>query len=145
MDAMSKKLCIWGDSITWGANDSELGGWVNRLRLFIESQNTDVRVYNLGISADTTTNVLERFRAEAKARVPDMIVFALGVNDSSYITSEDNPVVSLEKFITNLTDILRQAKEFTNTIAFIGITPVDESKCKPLSNRPDIYTTTIRE
>lgn len=30
---MSKKICVFGASITWGAFDNEKGGWVNRLKL----------------------------------------------------------------------------------------------------------------
>ena len=33
---MEKTICVFGDSITMGAWDLEKGGWVNRLRLFID-------------------------------------------------------------------------------------------------------------
>jgi lysophospholipase L1-like esterase len=136
---MSKNLCIWGDSITWGADDTEYGGWVNRLRLFVENQGIDVSVYNLGISGNTTEDLLRRFKAEAKIREVDVIVFAIGINDSRYIRTEDNPQVSLRQYETNLGELIKQAREFTNAIAFIGITMVDERKCKPRSRKPDNY------
>ena len=45
-------ICIFGDSITWGAYDPEQGGWATRLRNYFEKQDNDVDVYNLGISGD---------------------------------------------------------------------------------------------
>ena len=32
---MHKTICVFGDSISWGAWDMEKGGWVNRLWLFL--------------------------------------------------------------------------------------------------------------
>ena len=34
---MSKRICVFGASITWGACDYEVGGWVARLRKYIET------------------------------------------------------------------------------------------------------------
>ncbi len=31
-------ICIFGDSITYGAFDTEKGGWVNRLHLYLDSK-----------------------------------------------------------------------------------------------------------
>jgi lysophospholipase L1-like esterase len=125
-------ICIFGNSITWGASDVEAGGWVARLRNYFEKSNSDVEVYNCGVSGDNTDELLERFKKEAEAREPDIIIFAIGINDSQYINYRDNPRVDMDKFRANLAELVRQAREFTNKIIFIGLTKVDELKTAPI-------------
>ena len=128
---MTKRLSIFGDSITWGKADTEYGGWVNRLRNYFETASEyDVEVYNVGVSGDTTEDLVKRFTpdCEARNRKPQIILFAIGINDSSLINTPDNPKVSVEQFQSNLRRLFSEAKTFSNTIAFIGLTTVDESK-----------------
>ena len=37
-------ICIFGASITWGGNDRDVGGWVNRLRLWIDEKTEYERI-----------------------------------------------------------------------------------------------------
>jgi len=129
---MSNIICIFGDSITWGAIDPENGGWVAQLRSYFETNDYDISVYNQGISGDNTDDLLARFKVECKAREPQIIIFAIGVNDSQYIKTKDNPRVSLEKFQNNLIELINQAKNFSNKIAFIGLTKVEDEKLMPI-------------
>ena len=92
---MDQNICVFGDSVTWGAWDNK-GGWVSRLRAFIESGNRDYFVYNLGVSGDTTKELLGRFDIEAKARSPNIIIFQIGDNDSIFVKSGDKNLVELE-------------------------------------------------
>ena len=128
---MEKIINIFGDSITWGASD-EMGGWANRLRNYLAEKSEDYsEVYNLGISGDNTVGLLKRFAIENEVRNPDTIIIAIGNNDSQYIQSKDNPRVALEKFESNLVEIVGQAKKFTKEIILVGITKVDEVKVAP--------------
>ena len=129
---MTKRICIFGDSITWGAGDPQNGGWVAQLRRYFETNDYDILVYNQGIDNDTTDDLLARFELESKARDPQIIIFAIGVNDSEYIKTKDNPRVSLEKFENNLKKLIKQAKKFSDKIAFIGLTAVEEKKVMPI-------------
>ncbi len=129
---MERTICIFGDSITMGASDIEQGGWVARLKNYFWQNDHDITVYNLGVSGDTTDDLLERFKSESAARKPDLIIFAIGINDSQYINSKDNPRVDLDKFKDNLNKLVAQAKKFTSDIIFIGLTNVDESKTMPI-------------
>ena len=125
-------ICIFGDSTTWGAFDIEKGGWVQRLRTFIElSMEELTEIYNCGVSGDNTENLLMRFNNEAKSRKADKIIFAIGINDSSYIDSKNHLMVPIKKFRENLELLIKQARGFTNDITFVGLTPVDDSKTKP--------------
>jgi len=129
---MEKTINIFGDSITWGACD-EIGGWANRLRNYLsEDQVNYLKVYNLGVSGDNTEKLLERFLSENETRNPDTIVIAIGINDSQYINSKENPRVTLQKFEKNLLELIAQAKKFTKEIIFIGITNVDEARVMPI-------------
>jgi|SRR3989344_76028 len=134
------RILIFGDSITWGAVDSENMGWGNLLQRYLYSSSEgDISVYNLGISGDTTDDLLKRFRAECEARKTDeglRIIFAIGTNDSRYINTKDNPEVAEEKFVKNLEYLIRSAREFTDEIVFIGLTDVDESKTIPIPWSP---------
>ena len=85
------QILIYGDSITYGAWDTEQGGWVARLRKFLDNKADEDEkyyylVYNLGISGNNSTDILSRFEFEAKQRVREegetIIIFALGTNDS---------------------------------------------------------------
>src|SRR3989338_3154354 len=129
---MTKRISIFGDSITWGKDDSDRGGWVNRLRHYFEvEEKSDIEVYNVGVSGDTTDDLLKRFTTECEARnrKDQVILFAIGINDSlHYINQPDSPKVPLDRFQSNLRKLIDDAKVFSDTIAFIGLTIVDESK-----------------
>ena len=120
-------ICIFGDSITWGASDCEKGGWADQLKNCLMAE--DIDVYNLGISGDTTEELLKRFSIEAEARNPDIIIFAIGINDSLNIDA--NKPISLDKFRDNISLLNDKARNFTDKIIFIGLTTVDETKTNP--------------
>jgi acyl-CoA thioesterase I len=121
-------ICIFGDSIVWGASDLEKGGWVNRLRLFFDKQGKDMEVYNLGIPGDTTGDLLDRLEAEIKSRLDEetIILFSIGINDSIHLEN-------LEFFKDNLQDLMGVARKFSKKILFLGLTNVDEKKTIPVN------------
>ncbi len=129
-------ILVFGDSIVYGAWDDENAGWVNRLRLVLESKNDCYyNIFNLGIPGDTTTNVKTRFEYECSHRhninAQTIIIFSVGINDS-YIVAEKNNV-SISDFKNNILDLINMAKEYTQNILFIGLSKVDESQVNPLS------------
>ena len=50
----------------------------------------------MGVSGDTSDDLIKRFPIECQSRRPDIIIIAIGINDSRYIEHEDNPDVSSE-------------------------------------------------
>jgi lysophospholipase L1-like esterase len=122
-------ICIFGDSITWGAYDPKNGGWANSLRNSLEPD--DIQLYNCGISGDTTSDLLKRFKTEADARKPKIIIFAIGINDSQYINTKDNPKVSVSDFRSNIEKLIEEAKRFTDNVIFIGLNNVNEDEVTP--------------
>ena len=125
-------ICIFGDSIAWGAYDPEHGGWANRLRNYFEAQNKDINVYNLSISGDTTTDLLNRLEVEVKQREPNIVIFAIGINDAQSVTDANSTRISIDEFKNNLKKLHRTAHKFADKIIFIGLTSVDELKRKSI-------------
>ena len=128
-------IMVFGDSITYGAVDSEFGGWTNRLRMHLENNKGDYfTLFNLGIPGETTEKLLSRFETECMARYDEdentIIVFAIGINDTQNI--DGNYRVLLKCFERNIKDLIVKAKKFTNKILFIGLTKIDESKLTPV-------------
>jgi lysophospholipase L1-like esterase len=121
-------ICIFGDSITEGYYDNEHSGWVNRLKTILAND----KIYNLGISGDSTEDLLKRFDADIKGKNPEMIFFGIGTNDSIYLPAEKRNYVGFEKFKANLRSLVEKSRPFTNEIVFVGLTPVDESLTKPI-------------
>lgn len=116
-------ICVFGDSITWGAFDMELGGWVNRLKIFYD-QKRETDVYNLGVDGDYTLDVLNRFDVEAKTRIPDIIILAIGINDSSHPSNPQG--TDLSQFESQFNQLLEKSRKFTSKIVIVGLTNVDE-------------------
>lgn len=129
---MPKRICVFGDSISQGYNDYNEGGWINRLRKHFDLSDYDISVFNLGVSGDDTFDLLKRFNVEAEARTPELIIFAIGIQDSQYVNSKDNPRVKLNDFNKNLLKLKNLSKQFTKKIIFVGLTKVDESKVMPI-------------
>ena len=77
-----------GDSITHGTGDETLLGWTYRVGQAEAAKGHDVTVYNLGIRADTSALVEQRWDIEVNARLkPEMncgTVWAIGINDCAH-------------------------------------------------------------
>lgn len=116
-------ISIFGDSIAWGAHDLQLGGWVNRLRLYFNNKGDyETDVYNNGISGDYIKGVLKRFDTEAQARNPDMIILAIGINDTSHAV---HPLgTKLSNFEEQYEELLKKAQKITRKIIIVGLTNV---------------------
>ena len=122
-------ICIFGDSIAWGEHDCEKGGWAERLRTCLMGD--DISIYNLSIDGDIISELLKRFEAEAALREPDVIIFAIGVNDT--ITIGDRRVSNPKEFEENIETLTDKARRFADKIVFIGFTEVDEIKTSPIA------------
>ena len=132
-------ILIFGDSITHGASDSELGGWTNRLKVKLLQEGRDISLYSLGINGDNTNDLLKRFKQEASVRCPEKIIFSIGINDSQFDKAIDGLAVPLHTFKENLLELIKQAREFTKDIAFVGLIKGNEELITPTSWNPDKY------
>ncbi len=139
-------VVVFGDSLIYGAWDKE-GGWVQRLRRYLDKRvvgsdfKLDFMVYNLGLSGETTETLLARFNQEVKPRLSEeeenLIIFAVGINDSEFFHKNNCFMISEDRFKANLRELIAQAKKYTDKIVFVGFTPVDEAKVDPIPWLPD--------
>lgn len=132
------KICIFGDSIAWGAVDPLAGGWVGRLKRFLDKKDQDIDLYNLSMPGNTTQDLLRRFKWETLFRQPEVIIFAIGINNSVRHSSDNSYVFSLEESSQQLRQLLKQAQKHTQQVIFIGLTNVDEKKTRPMFLDKDI-------
>jgi acyl-CoA thioesterase-1 len=126
------EIAAWGDSITYGENDSEGLGWVGRLRKSFPVDDY-VGVYNRGVCGDTSEGLLKRFSVEASSIETDKILFAIGINDSKFPEGQNINKVPLDTFKENLLKLIQQARKFTSDIYIVSATKVDESSLQSKS------------
>jgi len=129
---MTRIICF-GDSITRGENDSEKGGWVDRLKahcmkLFLKTRKDEICVFNMGIGGETTEGLVKRFVSEFDTRLlkdgSNIVTLAYGANDIALLNGKNT--VSLEKFHDNLNSCIEHALKQNATVYLINILPVLE-------------------
>jgi len=139
------RILIFGDSIAYGAFDRR-GGWAQRLKESLERETLPrskfaISVYNLGASGNTTEDLLARFdsdtRKKSDPRDETMFIFAIGINDTQHAHGKTGGRVSLTAFRRNILSLIRLSRRYSQKIAFVGLTPVDESKTIPIRWDPD--------
>ena len=137
----TKNICIFGDSIAYGAWSRE-GGWADRLQLALQRRTLDSGfqeyyfLYNASIPGDTSEDVARRFAVEQEARDPDVIVFAVGINDASSRGGRDGARVALGQFEKNMKALVEEAMTGRSReyVVVIGLTRVDEEHTTPFEN-----------
>jgi len=124
------RICFAGDSVTHGTGDPECLGWPGRVCAGERAAGHDVTLYNLGVRADTSALVGERWRAECAARLPDVqpgaLVFSFGLNDAA--DQEGSGLrMTMDDSLDTARAVLAQAMAWKPTL-WIGPTPVDETQ-----------------
>jgi acyl-CoA thioesterase-1 len=131
-----------GDSITHGTGDETLLGWPTRAGQAEVARGHDVTVYNLGIRADTSELVADRWEAECQARLKPgfecATVFAIGINDSAHEKSaaKNGRRVALDESLKIISGMLDKARVF-GPVLWISPTPVIE-EMMPIDRIPGV-------
>lgn len=139
------RVLVFGDSITQGFWDVD-GGWVARLRKQYDQKAIDTDDYsqpaiiNLGVSGDSTNDLLARFDNEAKVRANDELafVFAIGVNDSR--TKDRVNYSDTGQYKANLHALVDLAKKYSSKMLFVGLTPCVQERTNPVVWGNTCYT-----
>lgn len=136
-------VLVYGDSTVQGFWDTE-GGWVQRLRSYLDKKflsNPDhyYPLFNLGVSGDTSKDLLERFQSETKNRLNEaqnkrdvVILLSVGTNDSMIINKTKKNQIEITTFAENLRELIALAKKYSDSVCFVGDMPVDENKVDPI-------------
>ncbi len=142
---MTKKILVFGDSIAWGAFDTELGGWVQRLKLFGFGNNFNV--YDFSVSSNDSKGILFSLEEDINKikRIEPAeeyaFIFAIGTNDAAYFNNKENKTTSKEEFKSNLKKVIEISKKYTKEIIFVSIAGADYSKTQPIPWTQGIYYT----
>ena len=145
-----KRIAVVGASTANGQGDPENGGFAGRLRKWQEMQSTLENrkyFYNLGISANTSNDILDRVEKELKVRRVDCVIMQLGTNDCLRFDEREGQInTPLDEYKENVHDILMIAKEQIKTtkqeigkVIVVGPYPIDEKKTCPVPWAPHYY------
>ena len=138
---MQQRLIAIGDSITLGHWDPS-GGWIARLRhaadeaVLSTEREQYAAVYNLGISSNTSADVLARYQSEVSGRLlrtddeEAYIALAVGINDSQLANGKQ--LFSVESYEENMHKLLALALEAKDRVVVVGLTPVNQRLTTPV-------------
>lgn len=111
---------IFGDSISYGLYDNELG-WAYRLRKKLDNNHF---IFNQSIPGQSSFDILNKFEIELKNRYNEIddfkIIFSFGIKDSLKNNIAD--------FKNNVLEIINKTKPYTKDITFIGLIKPDINK-----------------
>ncbi len=126
-----RRIVALGSSSIHGRGDSELGGFIHRLRLWHEAQGPRNFVYQLGIFGETTDRLIQRLSIEAGARRPHLIILYPGFNDIRREGAESSEnAVSIEDYSSSMAALVESALKISPTLMLTGF-PFDEAKTRP--------------
>lgn len=137
------RVLVFGDSITQGYWDTE-GGWTARIRKHYDEKELQTgestpAVFNMGVSADTSADLVARFENEVKVRIHNnklAIVIAIGVNDTQVINGQN--IAEVDDYRQNLADLLKTARKYSDKIIFVGLTPCIDERTNPVEWEEDV-------
>ena len=141
-----KNILIFGASIVHGVGAAK-GGWADHIKQGFHAEmygpggrgDGYCDVYELGIPGGAMPDLLARFEDELRARVgaasgSDIyVVFSAGTNDSRWHRDTAQHLFSADDFAANVHAFIHLAKEYTDNILAVGVTPIDEAKL-PIEN-----------
>ncbi|MBE9207770.1 lipase [Nostoc sp. LEGE 06077] len=107
------RICFIGESFVNGTGDPEFLGWTGRVCRNAELKGYAITHYNLGVRAETSRYLKQRWYSEVSYRLPreydGRVVFSFGVNDSGWAGKKQG--IELSESIANARSILTEAKQ----------------------------------
>jgi lysophospholipase L1-like esterase len=132
------RVLVFGASTVQGFWDSK-GGWADRLkRYYYGLQIADhsaypPRIFNLGILADSTKEILRRFDVEAEARVGDNgSAFIIQVGTNNAVEQNGKMHSTPEEYADGLEQLVKKCYKHSKKILIVGLPAVIESKTNPV-------------
>ncbi len=125
-------ILVFGNSITQGFYDHR-GGWVQRIANDFHFRDEYTAVFNLGISGNTTNDVIKRFDNETAARNSEnlIVVFSVGVNDA--LIGGGKPWNTVDQYAKNIQELIAQARKFTDKIVVVSPSACVDERTNPVA------------
>lgn len=131
-------ICVFGDSITWGACD-----YARRLGRAsqgpLHGAGRRYQRIQHGRAGDHSEGLRRRFLNEATLRNPNIVIFAIGINGSKINRAAGQSRVGLGQFRDNLATLADEAAGLGARVIFIGLTRVDEALKASPALMPERY------
>jgi acyl-CoA thioesterase I len=122
------RVIFVGDSIVAGVGDPAGHGWVGRVVAGAFAGGIPLTAYNLGVRRDTSTDVLKRWQAEARARMTAdadcRVVFSFGANDATFENGTQR--VPATESVANLAKAIADAAQLKLPVFIVGPAPVND-------------------
>lgn len=135
---MKNNIIICGDSIVYGVgDDSEKGGWANRLKSIFDKENNGKTnknyVHSIGFPGAKTADIVVRFENICESihfeGTNEIIILSIGVNDTQF-NGEQVSTDTFEIFEANIRKLIDIAKRYSKNILFVGLTRVRQDDDK---------------
>lgn len=131
---LPQSITFFGSSSVYGQHDTHHSGFVNRFRERCDDEGHSIVVYDLGIPAETTSQLVRRFDDELSVRRTDVVMIQAGTNDSARLKRPDAPhQIPKSTFSKNIEALITMAKPYSN-VMFMSSTPVDDHKNPHMDN-----------
>ena len=89
-------------------------------------------IFNLGISADTSKDIVKRFENEAAARRSREMVIVFCVSTNNAMVTGNDSWKGTDGYRQDLKKLISQARAFTTKVMFVGLPPCEEDKTTPV-------------
>jgi acyl-CoA thioesterase-1 len=119
---------FFGDSFVAGVGDDTGLGWVGRVVAGACAAGVPLTAYNLGVRRETSTDVLERWEAEARPRMSReadcRVVFSFGANDAT--VENGGPRVPAADSVGALSQAIAGAGRLGLPVLVVGPPPAND-------------------
>lgn len=118
------KILFTGDSVTDGGRDrNDLYGLAvyskmvnDYINIFNPEKN--IKVFNRGISGNTSKMLDERMEKDLAEIKPDVVSILIGINDV-WRRYDSNTITTCEDFVSNYTSVINKIKKYTDKIILL--------------------------
>ena len=118
------KILFQGDSITDALRDRSDYHNLSGYTLMVKEALGDKNEYiNLGISGNTTQDILNRYETDIKGIAPDVLSLLIGINDIWHGEVFPEKYLEIEQIEKNLEKILKQVKQDLPNTKILMIEP----------------------
>lgn len=105
-------IVCFESSLTEGKGEAEYDKWPTRLQVLFEAESAEkFRVYNRGVSGNTTALALDRMDSDVLPLMPGWVIIGFGGNDSTIRPNRKTPRVSVGEFENNLNEMCQMIQK----------------------------------